>query len=125
MPSRLDFKGFQFVWDVVNSQRMTTPDFECCAPFLKALGDKTRWRIVQELLSDAITVSELAERLKVSQYNISKHLRILRETGIVEAVRRGKHVHCRIVPTFQRRVANNKNQLDLGCCVFRFEKRPR
>jgi DNA-binding transcriptional ArsR family regulator len=103
---------------------MKTLDAECCAPFLKALGDKTRWRIVQELLSCPETVSELAARLKVSQYNISKHLRILREAGMVEAVRRGKHVHCRIVPAFQRRVADNKNQLDLGCCVFRFEKIP-
>ena len=102
---------------------MTKSDSECCAPFLKALGDKTRWRIVQELLSEPVTVSLLAERLKVSQYNTSKHLRVLREAGIVEAVKRGKHVHCRIVSAFQRRVAGNKNELDLGCCVFRFEKR--
>ena len=65
---------------------MTMPDTECCAPFLKALGDKTRWRIVEVLLGEAVTVSELAERVKVSQYNASKHLRILREAGIVEAV---------------------------------------
>jgi DNA-binding transcriptional ArsR family regulator len=101
---------------------MTRPDTESCTPFLKALADKTRWRMVQELLSSPLTVSELAARLVVSQYNVSKHLRVLREAGIVEAARRGKHVHCRIVPAFQHRVANNKNQLDLGCCVFRFEK---
>jgi DNA-binding transcriptional ArsR family regulator len=100
------------------------PDAGCCTPFLKALADKTRWRIVQELLASPLTVSELAERLEVSQYNVSKHLRILRQAGIVEAARRGKHVHCRIVPVFQRCVANDKNQLDLGCCVFRFEKSP-
>ena len=104
---------------------MTTPDFGCCAPFLKALADRTRWRIVQELLSSPLTVSELAQRLSVSQYNVSKHLRVLREAGMVETVRRGKHVHCRIAPAFQDPVANNKNQLDLGCCVFRFDKGPR
>jgi DNA-binding transcriptional ArsR family regulator len=104
---------------------MTTPDAGSCTPFLKALADKTRWRMVQELLSSPLTVSELAERLEVSQYNISKHLRVLRQAGIVEADKRGKHVHCRIVPAFQHRGANNKNQLDLGCCVFRFEKGPR
>ena len=104
---------------------MTTLDSECCTPFLKALADKTRWRIVQELLSRPLTVTELAERLQVSQYNISKHLRILREAGIVESTRHGKHLQCRIVPDFQRRVAKNKNQLDLGCCVFRFETNPR
>jgi DNA-binding transcriptional ArsR family regulator len=103
---------------------MTTPDSECCERFLKALGDNTRWRIVQALLSNPVTVNELAGSLNVSQYNGSKHLRILRESGIVEAEKQGKHVHCRIVPAFQRRVAKNKNQLDLGCCVFRFETPP-
>jgi DNA-binding transcriptional ArsR family regulator len=81
--------------------------------------------MVQELLSSPLMACELAQRLKVSQYNVSKHLRVLREAGIVEAVKRGKHVHCRITPSFQRRAANDKNQLDLGCCVFRFEKSPR
>ncbi len=103
---------------------MTPPDPECCTPYLKALGDKTRWRMVRELLSNPMTVSELARRLQVTQYNISKHLRILRQAGLVEALRLGKHVHCRIVPAFERRVANNKKQLDLGCCVFRFDKSP-
>jgi DNA-binding transcriptional ArsR family regulator len=103
---------------------MRTTDSGCCEPFLKALADKTRWRMVEELLSNPVTVSELAKRIKVSQYNTSKHLRVLRAAGIVEVERHGKHVHCRIAPAFQRRMANNKNQLDLGCCVFRFDKRP-
>jgi len=97
-------------------------DSETCAPFLKALADKTRWRIVQELLAKPSTVSELTRRLKATQYNVSKHLRILRESGIVETTKDGKHVNCRIAPAFRRRVAKNKSQLDLGCCVFRFEK---
>jgi len=104
---------------------MTRADSECCTPFLKALGDKTRWRIVQALLGGPVTVSELADRLEVSQYNVSKHLRILREAGMVVADRRGKHVHCRIVPAFRRRMAKKKNQLDLGCCVFRFDTNSR
>jgi DNA-binding transcriptional ArsR family regulator len=104
---------------------MMPPDSESCAPFLKALSDKTRWRIVEELLSAPRTVNELAERLKVSQYNISKHLRILREAGAIETIKRGKYVHCQIVPSFQRRMTKDKKQLDLGCCTFRFEKSSR
>src|SRR5262245_35439077 len=50
-----------------------------CIPKLKALADQTRWAIVGELLHKPRTVSELTERLHVSQYNVSKHLRILRE----------------------------------------------
>jgi DNA-binding transcriptional ArsR family regulator len=97
------------------------PDSENCRPFLKALADKTRWRMVEALLCSPLTVNELAERLGVSQYNASKHIRVLREAGMVRTTRRGKHVQCQIVPAFRRRVAKDRNQLDLGCCVFRFE----
>jgi DNA-binding transcriptional ArsR family regulator len=101
---------------------MTKGSSEGCTPYLKALVDDTRRRIVRELLSHPSTVNELAERLKVSQYNISKHLRVLREAGIVRATRQGKHVQSRIAPDFQRRNAGKANQLDLGCCLFRFDK---
>jgi DNA-binding transcriptional ArsR family regulator len=99
-----------------------TPDSENCAPFLKALADKTRWHIVQELLPGPLTVGEIAARVKASQYNVSKHIRILRNAGIVEAAKDGKHLNCQIAPAFRRKVAKDKQQLDLGCCVFRFDK---
>jgi DNA-binding transcriptional ArsR family regulator len=102
---------------------MVKSSAEDCGPFLKALADKTRWGIVQELLSRQLPVNELAERLKVSPYNVSKHLRILRDVGIVTTTRKGKHIHCAIVPAFQHRAANNENRLDLGCCIFRFERK--
>ncbi len=88
---------------------------------LKALGDETRWRIVRELTNETLTVTELTERLKVTQYNISKHLRILREAGIIQAEKDGKHVRCCVQPSFRLRVAKNRNQLDLGCCTFKFD----
>ena len=48
---------------------------------LKALADETRWRAVKELPAGPLTVNELSYRLGASQYNISKHLRILREAA--------------------------------------------
>jgi len=39
-----------------------------CIPMLKALADGTRWRLVSELLKAPRTVSELTERLGVTQY---------------------------------------------------------
>jgi DNA-binding transcriptional ArsR family regulator len=99
------------------------PDTENCGPFLKALAEQTRWGIVQELLTSPLTVGELAHRLKVTQYNVSKHVRVLRETGIIETAKEGKHLRCEIVSDFRHHTAKNKNQLDLGCCVFRFDKK--
>ncbi len=98
-----------------------TPESGNCAPFLKALASKTRWQIVQQLLSGPLTVGEIGAQLKATQYNVSKHVRVLRDTGIIKAVKRGKHVHCEILPAFRRKMAGGGKQLDLGCCVFRFE----
>ena len=88
---------------------------------LKALGDETRWRIVQQLLKRTLTVSELTQRLGVTQYNVSKHLRILREAGIVTTEKEGKNLNCTVDPDLKRTIARNQNQLDLGCCTFKFD----
>jgi DNA-binding transcriptional ArsR family regulator len=92
-----------------------------CIPVLKALADETRWRIVRELLQRTLTVSELTERLGANQYNISKHLRILREAGIVTTEKDGKNLHCTVDPELKQKITRNKNQLELGCCTFRFD----
>ena len=91
-----------------------------CKLYLKALVDETRWQIVRELLSRPWTVSELSIRLKISEYNASKHIRILREAGIVETQKTGRHLHCQIGAGFKRHIKKGKKQLDLGCCTFRF-----
>ena len=88
---------------------------------LKALADETRWRIVRELLSKPRTVTELVDRLRVNQYNVSKHLRVLREAGIIEMERDGKHVESHVAEGFRTRLTNNTKVLDLGCCTFRFD----
>ncbi|MBM3840732.1 MAG: winged helix-turn-helix transcriptional regulator [Verrucomicrobia bacterium] len=97
---------------------------EPCISWLKALADETRWRIVRELLAEPLTVNDLVERLGVSQYNVSKHLKILRHAGIIEGERHGRHVECDIVPEFRRRLSKNETILDLGCCTFRFDGQP-
>lgn len=91
-----------------------------CIKKLKALADETRWCIVQELLKKPSTVNELSERISATQYNVSKHLRILREAGIINQSKLGIHVHCEIAPELRQRLAKTKNELDLGCCVFKF-----
>src|SRR5215813_13290783 len=102
---------------------MASPESKDCTPFLKALSDKTRWRIVQGLLSAPHTVTELSEELNVSQYNASKHIRILREAGIIETEKKGKHVQCHIAAPFLQHAGRRTNHLDLGCCVFRFDSK--
>ena len=40
-----------------------------CIGALKALGEETRLRILRLLFNEGLNVSEIAERLNVSQYN--------------------------------------------------------
>jgi DNA-binding transcriptional ArsR family regulator len=47
------------------------------------LAEPTRRRILDLLLDHERPVSELVKRLKLSQPGVSKHLRVLREAGLV------------------------------------------
>lgn len=98
-----------------------TTDSNNCVPLLKALADDSRWQIVRALLNEPSSVGKLGERLGMSQYNVSKHLRILREAGIVATRRSGKQVHCEVAEAVRKKLKANKRQLDLGCCSFTFE----
>ena len=91
---------------------------------LKALADRSRLRIVQTLLDHPLTVNDLSERLSISQYNVSKHLRILREAGLVEATKMANRREYAI-PTQYRGQSGGTDVLDLGSMTFRFGSLPR
>jgi DNA-binding transcriptional ArsR family regulator len=96
-----------------------------CIAALKALGEETRLRMLRLLFKKKLSVNEIADQLKVSQYNVSKHLRIMREAGLLETEKRGKHRLYALASRLQSHVAANNNVLDLGCCTFRFDKLPK
>jgi len=58
----------------------------------KALSDLTRLKIIWLLLSidSKISVSEIIDVLEENQYNISKHLRILKNAGLIYEKKEGK-----------------------------------
>ena len=65
---------------------------------LWALGDVVRLRLLELLpLTDeccqGINVSQIAERLELSQPAVSHHLRILRQAGIIESTKRCRDVY--------------------------------
>jgi DNA-binding transcriptional ArsR family regulator len=67
------------------------------APVFSALADDTRWRILQELGRADLSASALAEILPVSRQAIAKHLTVLADVELVEAVRVGREVRYRAV----------------------------
>jgi DNA-binding transcriptional ArsR family regulator len=104
---------------LLQNAQPTGPSHDCVVA-LKALGEDTRVRIVGLLVDNPLDVGEIADRLAVSQYNVSKHLRILREAGLVEVEKMGRQ-HRYALPHAARRAAGKGNVLDLGCCSFQFE----
>lgn len=55
-----------------------------------ALSDATRCRIIEILLSGAVPVHQLAEAFAISRPAISRHLRVLKEAGLVAEVKKGR-----------------------------------
>ena len=66
--------------------------FELHADLLKALAHPRRLEIVQLLRDQQLCVSDIYEMLDLPQANISQHLMILRDAGIVATERDGKQI---------------------------------
>lgn len=52
---------------------------------LAALGDPTRRRILELLVDGEIAAGELSDQFRVSRPAVSRHLRVLREAGLVSS----------------------------------------
>ena len=96
-----------------------------CITAMKALGEESRLRIMRLLLKRQCGVNELAEALGISQYNVSKHLRVLREAGLVCQEKLAQQRLYALAPEFASHLVQNNHVLDLGCCQFDFTKLPK
>lgn len=63
-----------------------------------ALSDKTRLRIMRVILKSntELCVCEIMDLLKESQYNVSRHLKILKNTGLLQTRKNGRWVFYRL-----------------------------
>lgn len=66
----------------------------------KALSDLTRLRTLRMILATEgpVCVCELADALELPQYQVSKHLALLRQAGLVTDSRRGTWVYYSVPP---------------------------
>lgn len=62
------------------------------AEICQALADSTRIALLYELADGARNVSQLVEAVGQPQPTVSRHLRMLRERGLLRAERDGGHV---------------------------------
>ncbi len=66
------------------------------AGFCKNLADANRLLIIDVLGDGELPVGELAQRLNLPQSNVSKHLALMRDHGLVTTRREGTSVYYRL-----------------------------
>ena len=74
--------------------------------YFKAFSDRSRLRILGLLAAKEMTVNEIVAVVGLSQSTVSRHLSVLRDSGIVDDRRDGQMVICPL----------NKEAIK-GCCM--------
>lgn len=57
-----------------------------------ALGDETRWSILQELSRQPASASALAQHLPITRQAVTQHLAVLQAAGLLERRNHGREV---------------------------------
>lgn len=69
------------------------PLVELIARRFRVIGEPMRIRLLDRLRDEEATVHDLTEALGASQQNVSKHLQVLLEAGIVGRRKQGTHAY--------------------------------
>lgn len=89
-------------------------EIEKVVGMFKALACETRLKIVMGLLEKKeCNVNLMAEKLGLAQSNVSQHLTILKNAGIVEGYRKGTQICYKVV---DEQTENIIKLLNVGCC---------
>ena len=89
---------------------------------LHLLADPRRAQIVSLLASEQMCTCHLVALTGASQSNVSNHLRLLREAGVVQAEAAGRYTYYRLVPG---RLAQLAAALDLVVAEIRAGAAPK
>ena len=102
---------------MVISQNEEEKEAVQCAKYLKALGDPIRLQMIRALQSGPKSVSDFTLLLDLELPNVSHHLRVLYNAGLVSTERDGKFIYY----SLRQEVLNVRSKLpsglfDFGCC---------
>lgn len=75
------------------AKNLTDEAFEIIALRFKILSEPLRLKIIHSLQEGEKSVNQLREEVKTSQPNVSKHLRILQDAGLVHRRQQGNVVY--------------------------------
>lgn len=109
---------------IVTPEPVALPEHELLARVFRTLGDATRLRLLETLLSRGeATQRELVAAVGAPQPRVSEHLGCLAWCGLIASERDGRTVSYRVIdPRAERFVAMareflTQNAVAVGCCT--------
>lgn len=86
-------------------------DTEKTAEIFKALSSETRLKIVFGLIAkNECNVSKMAEGLNIAQPNVSQHLSVLKNAGIIEGYRKGNQICYKVTNELVAKIVKNMEE---------------
>ncbi|RKQ17185.1 ArsR family transcriptional regulator [Oceanobacillus bengalensis] len=101
---------------------MIKVDIDTKMKFLHGFSNKTRVQILESIIEDEKTVSEIVDDLNGNQSNISQHLTCLKGCGLIVGRQDGKYVYYRVRNQLVRDLLSMFDvvlediQNDIACC---------
>jgi ArsR family transcriptional regulator len=71
--------------------------YELHSSFCGTLSSPKRLEILDTLREKELTVSQILERVNISKTNLSQHLAVMKNQGVLESRREGQHVYYYVV----------------------------
>jgi DNA-binding transcriptional ArsR family regulator len=92
---------------------------------LAALAAPERLKIIRFLRDGPRNVGEIAEMLQTAMVNVSHHLGVLKNSGLVESEKQGRFVRYSLSPGVLQDGEKTVENLDLGCCQLKLPLDPK
>jgi len=87
---------------------------ELSVKIFKALGHPIRYKIVKFLYNGSKCVCKLNEDIEFSQANLSQHLKILKDAGILKSEKVGMNIHYEISSEEVKDVIDSVDKFVIG-----------
>jgi DNA-binding transcriptional ArsR family regulator len=89
----------------------TPQELEALANRFKALADPSRLQILVAICNQERSVQEICDRTGLHQGNVSKHLRLMKDAGVVACRREGAWRYYRVLDTELLSLCTHAHQL--------------